>query len=57
MIGITCGTTEELSNVSNQLARSGFKPIIDSKYTLNELPNALAYMREGKHVGKIVIEF
>ena len=57
MIGITCGTTEELSNVSNQLAKSGFKPIIDSKYTLNELPNALAYMREGKHVGKIVIEF
>ena len=34
-----------------------FKPVIDSIYEFDKLPEALSYMKEGKHLGKIVIDF
>ena len=36
---------------------SSIKPIIDSTFKFNDLPSALKYMKEGKHMGKIAIEF
>ncbi len=32
-------------------------PVIDRRYTLSEVPEALRYLGEGNHKGKIVITF
>ena len=40
----------------NELFTAGkVKPVIDSTYTLSEVPEALKYFGEGNHKGKIVI--
>lgn len=40
----------------NELYEAGrVKPVTDGPYTLNEVPAALRYFGEGRHIGKIVI--
>ena len=57
LIGITCGNKKELLNMINKFNLSSIKPVIDSTFKFNDLPAALKYMKEGKHLGKIAIEF
>ena len=57
LIGITCGNKEELIDMINKFNSSETKPVIDSIFKFNELPNALNYMKQGKHLGKIAIDF
>jgi NADPH:quinone reductase-like Zn-dependent oxidoreductase len=57
LIGITCGNQEELVNMVNKFKESNVRPIIDSTFSFKNLPNALKYMKTGKHLGKIVIDF
>ncbi len=57
LIGITCGNKNELIDMIKKFNSSSIKPIIDSTFKFNDLPSALKYMKEGKHMGKIAIEF
>ena len=57
LIGITCGNKEDLTELCLKLDNSNSKPVIDSIYDFDKLPEALSYMKEGKHLGKIVIDF
>ena len=57
LIGITCGNKEELTELCLKLKNSNSKPVIDSIYGFDKLPEALSYMKQGKHLGKIVIDF
>ncbi|MBT7077059.1 MAG: NAD(P)-dependent alcohol dehydrogenase, partial [Pelagibacterales bacterium] len=57
LIGITCGNKEELTELCLKLENSNSKPVIDSIYGFDKLPEALSYMKQGKHLGKIVIDF
>jgi NADPH:quinone reductase-like Zn-dependent oxidoreductase len=48
--------TEDLLAVA-ELCRAGtIKPVIDRRYTLSEVPEALRYLGEGRAKGKLVIE-
>jgi len=33
------------------------RPVIDSRYTFDQLPDALRHLKSGRHFGKIVINF
>ena len=57
LIGITCGNKEELINMIDKFNTSEVKPIIDSTFKFNDLPDALSYMQKGTHLGKITIDF
>ena len=57
LIGITCGNQEDLTDLCLKLDHSNSKPVIDSIYGFDKLPEALSYMKQGKHLGKIVIDF
>ena len=57
LIGITCGNKEDLTELCLKLDQSNSKPVIDSIYGFDKLPEALSYMKQGKHLGKIVIDF
>ena len=57
LIGITCGNKEDLTELCLKLDQSYSKPVIDSIYGFDKLPEALSYMKQGKHLGKIVIDF
>ena len=57
LIGITCGNQEELHSMVDKFNESDVRPIIDSTFSFDSLPNALKYMKTGKHLGKIVIDF
>ena len=57
LIGITCGNQEDLADLCLKLDHSNSKPVIDSIYGFDKLPEALSYMKQGKHLGKIVIDF
>ena len=57
LIGITCGNKEELISMVDKFNESNVMPIIDSTFSFANLPEALKYMKTGKHLGKIVIDF
>ena len=57
LIGITCGNKADLTELCLKLDNSNSKPVIDSIYGFDKLPEALSYMKQGKHLGKIVIDF
>ena len=57
LIGITCGNQEELHSMVNKFNESNVRPIIDSSFSFENLPRALKYMKTGKHLGKLVIDF
>ena len=57
LIGITCGNKEELISMVNKFNMSSVRPVIDTSFKFKDLPKALEYMKRGKHLGKIVIDF
>ena len=57
LIGITCGNKEELISMVDKFNMSSVRPVIDSIYQFKDLPKAFEYMKTGKHLGKIVIDF
>lgn len=54
--GITSGSRRMLSDLLTACAVNGVKPHIDRRFAFAETPAALAYLKSGGHVGKIVIE-
>ncbi len=47
--------TEDLLRITELLEAGKVKPIIDRKYPLSEVPQALKYMGEGHALGKVII--
>ena len=56
VVGATMGTRDELAQVLAFLARTGVRPVVDSRYPLARAADALARLASGAHVGKIVLE-
>ena len=57
LVGITCGSKLELTDMIEKFNSSNIKPIIDSTFKFEDLPKALKYMKAGQHTGKIAIDF
>ena len=48
-------TNKDLAFITKLVDEGKIKPVIDKRYSLNEVPEALRYFGEGKAKGKIVI--
>jgi len=46
---------EDMGVLRDLLAAGKLKPVIDRRYTLSEVPAAIAYLEEGRARGKVVI--
>ncbi|MEW4467788.1 NAD(P)-dependent alcohol dehydrogenase [Parasphingorhabdus sp. JC815] len=57
MKGITAGSREMLSELVALISRAGIEPLIDSKFTFDNAPDAFAYLESGDHMGKVMITF
>ncbi|MBA3769699.1 MAG: NAD(P)-dependent alcohol dehydrogenase [Blastocatellia bacterium] len=55
MNGIFVGSREMFEAMNTRIAEPGMRPLIDKTFALKEVRNALRYMAEGKHFGKIVV--
>jgi NADPH:quinone reductase-like Zn-dependent oxidoreductase len=54
--GITVGSRENVEQMVAAIEVAKLKPVIDRRFPLAELPQALALMQSGGHFGKVVIE-
>lgn len=55
--GVTCGSYAQFEAMLRAIAQNRMKPALDeTRFGLDELPEAFAHMRAGRHFGKIVIE-
>jgi len=54
--GITVGSREHVEQMVAAIQVAKLKPVIDRKFPLAELPQALALMQSGGHFGKVVID-
>jgi NADPH:quinone reductase-like Zn-dependent oxidoreductase len=46
---------EDLTNVSELIANGKVTPVIDRRFSLSEVPEALRYLEEGHARGKVAI--
>ncbi|QAY69205.1 zinc-binding dehydrogenase [Xylanimonas protaetiae] len=53
--GVTMGTREELAALTAFCARTGVRPVIDSRFALEDTAAALTRLHEGAQTGKIVV--
>ncbi len=53
--GITVGSRENVEQMVRAIEVAKLKPIIDRRFELAQLPEALALMQSGGHFGKVVI--
>jgi D-arabinose 1-dehydrogenase-like Zn-dependent alcohol dehydrogenase len=53
--GILVDSREAFEHMVRFLADQRIEPMIDRRFGLKELPEALRYMRSGAHFGKIVL--
>ena len=54
--GITVGSREHVEQMVHAIEVGGLKPVIDRRFKLEKLADALALMQAGGHFGKVVIE-
>jgi len=55
--GITVGHRDSFEAMTRGLEQHQLKPVIDRVFSFEELKEAMAYLQEGKHFGKICIRF
>jgi NADPH:quinone reductase-like Zn-dependent oxidoreductase len=53
--GIETGSREMLEELAAFIDRHGVQPVIDSTWPIDQVADALAYLRDGRHFGKIVL--
>lgn len=51
------GSREDFEALNRAIAFHGVKPVIDSRFPFEALPDALRALQQGRHLGKIVINF
>ena len=54
--GVTVGSREHVEQMVRAIEIGKLKPVIDRRFPLAELPEALALMKSGGHFGKVVID-
>jgi NADPH:quinone reductase-like Zn-dependent oxidoreductase len=55
--GVTCGSREQFEAMLRAIDQNKLRPALDDqRFGLDELPAALAHLREGRHFGKVVVE-
>lgn len=54
---IVVGSRRMTAEAMHTLAASTHRPVIDRRFAFQELPDALRCLAEGKHFGKILLEF
>lgn len=57
MHGIAVANRDDQVNMVRAINESGLKPVIDRSFGLAELADAFRYQEQGKHFGKIVVEY
>lgn len=55
--GITVGHREDMLSMIKAIDHHGIKPVIDSTYAFEDAPAAYEALPQGKHFGKLVIDF
>ncbi|MBU6155848.1 MAG: NAD(P)-dependent alcohol dehydrogenase [Alphaproteobacteria bacterium] len=55
--GITVGSREDQVNMIAAIEANGIRPVIDSRFPLDDIAGAFAHQRAQKHFGKICLEF
>jgi NADPH:quinone reductase-like Zn-dependent oxidoreductase len=55
--GITVGHRDSFEAMTRAMAQHHVKPVIDRIFSFEELKEAMEYLRQGKHFGKICIRF
>jgi hypothetical protein len=53
--GLIVGSREQQQDMVRALEQFGWKPVIDSRYPLEQMPAAFAHQQTGQHFGKIVV--
>lgn len=54
---VAVGSRDDFYMMNRAIAFHKLHPVIDSRYTFEQLPEALRHLQSGKHFGKIVINF
>ena len=54
---IKVGSRDDFEMMNSAIAFHKVKPVIDSRFSFEQLPDALRLLESGKHFGKIVINF
>jgi NADPH:quinone reductase-like Zn-dependent oxidoreductase len=54
---VMCGSRLDFETMNRAIAFHKLRPVIDSRYRFEQLPDALRHLQSGRHLGKIVIGF
>ncbi|MDR7132020.1 NADPH:quinone reductase-like Zn-dependent oxidoreductase [Algoriphagus sp. 4150] len=57
VLGSQVGSKSSFEVMNKAIEVNNIKPVVDKEFTINQLSEALAYFEEGKHFGKVVLEF
>ena len=55
--GLIVGSREQQQYMVRALENFGWKPVIDSRYPLEQMVDAFTHQAAGKHFGKICLEY
>ena len=56
VVGVALGNRRQFADMLRAIGQNGIKPVIDRTFPLEQLPEALAWLQGGNHVGKVCIE-
>ncbi|ARP99638.1 zinc-dependent alcohol dehydrogenase family protein [Pseudorhodoplanes sinuspersici] len=56
VVGVALGNRRQFADMLRAIEHHAIKPVVDRVFPLTELPEALAWLQAGKHVGKVCIE-
>ena len=54
---IRVGSRQDFEAMNRAIDFHAVRPVIDSRYAFEQLPDALRHLKSGRHMGKIVITF
>jgi NADPH:quinone reductase-like Zn-dependent oxidoreductase len=57
VIGLSVGSRKMFENMASAIGRNRIKPVVDKTFDFAEAPDALRYMQNAGHFGKIAMEF
>ncbi len=56
VVGVALGNRRQFADMLRAIGQNGIKPVVDCTFPLEQLPEALAWLQGGNHVGKVCIE-
>ena len=55
--GLIVGSREDQQDMVRALENFNWRPVIDSSYPLEQIADAFAHQKAGKHFGKVCLSF